>query len=103
MTETEATNAGRHVGVHKLEYRHVCPAANVMGEPEGIGKVIFDAETGSIVGVHIFGAAAAELVQEVAFAMHGGMTLRQAWEVMTPFPTYTYVLHRLLTPRLGDP
>jgi len=78
MTDQEATGAGRRIGSHKLDYSKVCPAADVMGEPDGIAKVIFDADTGLILRAHIFGAGAPELVQEVAFAMHGGMTLSQA-------------------------
>jgi len=103
MTDQEARTAGRRVGSHKVEYSKVCPAANVMGEPDGIAKVIFDAETGMILGAHIFGAGAPELVQEIAFAMHGGMTLKQAGSTIFLFPSYSYVLQRLLSPQRGDP
>jgi pyruvate/2-oxoglutarate dehydrogenase complex dihydrolipoamide dehydrogenase (E3) component len=77
MTDQEARGAGRRIDSPKLDYSKVCPAADVMGEPDGIAKVIFDAGTGLILGAHIFGAGAPELVQEISFAMHGGMTLRQ--------------------------
>ncbi len=65
VTDEEARGAGHQIGSHKLEYSKVCPAADVMGEPDGIAKVIFDADTGLILGAHIFGAGAPELVQEV--------------------------------------
>lgn len=103
MTDQGARGAGRRIGWHKLDYSKVCPAADVRGEPDDIAKVIFDADTGLILGAHIFGAGAPELVQEVTFAMHGGMTLRQACSTIFLFPFYTYVLQRLLFPQLGSP
>lgn len=104
MTEGEATDAGLQLGVHKVEYRHICPAALVMGEPVGIGKVIFDAQTGLIKGAHIFGASAPELIQSVTFAMHERMTMRQFSGVITAFPDFLWILNRLFPPpRPGDP
>lgn len=103
FTDDEAQAAGHRIGSHKLEYSKVCPVANVAGESEGLAKVIFDADTGALIGAHIFGAGAPELVQQVAFAMHAGMTLRQAGSTIFLFPSLTYVLQRLLLPQPGDP
>lgn len=103
MTEQEAATGGRRIGMHSLQYSKVCPVANVMGEPDGMAKLIFDAETGLILGAHIFGAGAPELVQQVVFAMHGKMTIRQASSAIFVFPAYSYILQLLLAPRPGDP
>ncbi|WP_168209515.1 FAD-dependent oxidoreductase [Mycobacterium helveticum] len=103
ITEREATDAGRQVGVHKVEYRHICPAALVMGEPVGFGKVIFDVQTGLIMGAQIFGGDASEIIQPVAFAMHERMTMHQFAAVITSFPSYLWILNKLFpAPRPGD-
>jgi dihydrolipoamide dehydrogenase len=39
-----------------------------MGETAGLVKVIADAETDEMLGVHIFGANASDLIQEVVLA-----------------------------------
>ncbi|MGB8411845.1 MAG: hypothetical protein WCE23_03370 [Candidatus Binatus sp.] len=51
VTDEETRGAGHQIGSHKLEYSKVCPAADVMGEPDGIAKVIFDADSGLILGL----------------------------------------------------
>ncbi|WP_370328671.1 hypothetical protein [Candidatus Mycobacterium methanotrophicum] len=74
-----------------------------MGEPVGIAKVIFDAQTGLIKGAHIFGASAPELIQSVTFAMHERMTMRQFSAVITAFPDFLWILNKLFPPpRPGD-
>ena len=86
LTEEEARNAGYTVGVHRQTYREVCPAGNVVGEPEGFLKVVFDATSGKLLGAHAFGSGSPELVQQIAFAMLGGLTLRQAEQPCTRSP-----------------
>lgn len=103
MTEQEAVAAGHRIGVHKVQYATVCTSANVMGDSDGMAKLIFDADTGLVLGAHIFGAAAPELAQQVAFIMHGGLTMQRASSAIFVFPAYSHVLQRLLAPQPGDP
>ena len=69
-----------------------------MGPTFGVcpSVINFRCDTGLILGAHIFGAGAPELVQELAFAMHGGITLCQGGSTIFLFPSYAYVLQRLL-------
>jgi pyruvate/2-oxoglutarate dehydrogenase complex dihydrolipoamide dehydrogenase (E3) component len=103
MTEEEVRSSGRAVGVHRQEFANVCSVAKVIGEPEGLIKVLFDAHSGELLGAHAFGAGAPELVQELAFAMHGRMTLRQAASAIVAFPGFSFALVELLKPRPDDP
>jgi pyruvate/2-oxoglutarate dehydrogenase complex dihydrolipoamide dehydrogenase (E3) component len=103
LTEEAARDAGYQVGVHRQAYREVCPAGNVVGEPEGFLKVVFDATSGKLLGAHAFGSGSPELVQQIAFAMLGGLTLRQAGAALYTFPGLSEVVWYALRPHPGDP
>lgn len=66
--------------------------ALAMGEPDGMVKVIVDADTRTILGVHICGAHAADLIQEAVMAMAAGFTATQAAEAVHGHPTLSEVL-----------
>ncbi|MFH1490920.1 MAG: dihydrolipoyl dehydrogenase, partial [Pseudomonadota bacterium] len=61
MTEEEAGRSGRSVKVGKFPYSG-SGAARAMGDPEGFVKIVGDAETGEILGVHILGEHATDLI-----------------------------------------
>ena len=103
LTEEQARAAGYEVGTHKQPYKDVCPAGNVVGEPVGFFKVVFDAKTGMLLGAHAFGAGSPELVQQVAFALRGGLTLREAGATLVMFPGLCEVVWYALRPHPGDP
>jgi pyruvate/2-oxoglutarate dehydrogenase complex dihydrolipoamide dehydrogenase (E3) component len=103
LTEEEAREAGHQVGTHSQAYKDVCPAGNVVGEPIGFFKVVFDAKTGKLLGGHSFGAGSPELVQQVAFALRGNLTLREAGATLFTFPGLCEVVWYALRPHPGDP
>ena len=102
MTEEEARAAGYDVGIHRQDFAKVCPAANVHGMREGFVKIIFDRKTGRLLGGHIFGARAQEMVQQIAFMLKGKMTLQQAFMTPFVFPSISEVLWYALRPRPDD-
>ncbi len=57
------------------------------GDITGMFKIITDAKTKSILGVHIIGSHAADLVHEAAMAMHLGATPAQVAEMIHAHPT----------------
>ncbi|MFC1712558.1 dihydrolipoyl dehydrogenase [Candidatus Poribacteria bacterium] len=61
-------------------------AASV-GETEGFVKVLADPETDKILGVHIIGERATELIHEAAVAMKHGLTTHELAEVIHSHPT----------------
>ncbi len=61
-------------------------AASV-GETEGFVKVLADPETDKILGVHIIGERATELIHEAAVAMEHGFTTHELAEVIHSHPT----------------
>src|SRR6267143_1296148 len=63
--------------------------AQATGDTTGLFKVIAEAASGRILGVHIAGAHAADLVHEAAMAMQVGATVRQMAEMIHAHPTLT--------------
>jgi len=73
LTEEQAKEAGHDVVVGKVQYGAV-GAGTVYGDRTGLVKVVGDAKYGELLGGHIVGAKATELVQELvnAKALEGG-------------------------------
>jgi dihydrolipoamide dehydrogenase len=73
LTEEQARDAGLDIVVGKLQYGAV-GAGTVYGDRSGVIKVIGDKKYGELVGGHIVGAKAVDLIQELvnAKALEGG-------------------------------
>ena len=73
LTEAQAKEAGMDVVVGKVQYGAV-GAGTVYGDRGGVIKIIGDKRYGELVGGHIVGAKATELIQELvnAKALEGG-------------------------------
>jgi len=67
LTEEKAKNAGYEIKIGKFPFM-ASGKAFAAGEREGFVKVIFDAKYGELLGAHIIGAEATELIAEVALA-----------------------------------
>ncbi len=61
--------------------------AQAVGETAGLYKIISDSATGAILGVHIIGAHATDLIHEAALAMQVGATVAQVAEMIHAHPT----------------
>jgi dihydrolipoamide dehydrogenase len=73
LTEEQAREAGHDVVVGKLQYGAV-GAGTVYGDRSGMIKIIGDQKYGELIGGHIVGTRATELIQELvnAKALEGG-------------------------------
>ncbi|MBZ0158147.1 MAG: dihydrolipoyl dehydrogenase [Alphaproteobacteria bacterium] len=61
--------------------------AHAMGEIEGMVKIISDAGTDKVLGVHCIGAHATDLVHEGALAIKAGLTTREVASMIHSHPT----------------
>jgi dihydrolipoamide dehydrogenase len=86
MSEEEARSAGRSVKVGKFPYRF-SGAAQAMGKGDGLAKVVADSETGEILGVHIVGEHATDLIGEAVMAMVTESAVEDLAAVIKPHPT----------------
>jgi dihydrolipoamide dehydrogenase len=66
--------------------------ARCMGERTGFCKVIVDDKTDVVVGVHIVGAHASDLIGEATLAVREALTAREIAATIHPHPTLTEVL-----------
>lgn len=63
-----------------------------MGEPDGLVKLIFLKENGLLIGAHIMGIEACDLVQQCADLMNRDTTLNQMREIIFSHPSVSEVL-----------
>jgi dihydrolipoamide dehydrogenase len=68
ITEDEAKDKGLDIKTGKFSFEQ-SPKANIMREGNGFVKIIADAASGEILGTHIIGPQASELIHEVAAVM----------------------------------
>lgn len=71
MTETEAKESGKKIKVGKFPWG-ASGRAIAMGRPEGLTKIIADADSRRILGVGIVGEHAGDLISEAVLAMEMG-------------------------------
>lgn len=92
LTEEQARQRGNDIMVGKSSF-----AANgkalAMGEADGTVKMIFDRESGSILGGHVIGSHASDLAAEIAALMFGKTTRGQLAETLVHgHPTLSEVI-----------
>ncbi len=86
LTEQQARERGIPIAIGRFRYGGI-GKAQAVGEITGQFKVIADKESKKIIGVHIIGAHAADLIHEGALAMHGGLTVTDVADMIHAHPT----------------
>jgi dihydrolipoamide dehydrogenase len=85
-TEARAREAGREVSVGRFPFT-ASGKAVALGETEGFIKVIADKATGEILGVHIIGPEATEIIHEFAVGRTLEATLEEIIHTIHAHPT----------------
>ncbi|GKY89600.1 dihydrolipoyl dehydrogenase [Sinisalibacter aestuarii] len=91
LTEAAAREGGHAVRVGTFPFLGNGKAI-AMGEDQGMAKVIFDADTGELLGAHLAGAEVTELIQGFATAMALETTEAELFDVVFPHPTISEVM-----------
>ncbi|MEZ4571191.1 MAG: dihydrolipoyl dehydrogenase [Thermomicrobiales bacterium] len=92
LTEQEAKDAGYNVKTGKFPMQ-ASGKARVDGDTTGFAKIVVDEDTDTILGVHILGHLATELIAEAGLAM---MFEASAWELgitVHAHPTVSEIMH----------
>lgn len=94
LTEKQARERAQAGGqdpdgaVHVGRFRYAALGkAQATGDTTGLFKIIADSESGKILGAHIVGAHAADLIHEAALAMESGVTVTQMARMIHAHPT----------------
>ena len=90
LTEAQA-RAAHDVVVATVPYAEIDRAV-IDGRTEGFCKLIVARETHRILGAHVVGEQAVEIVHVVAGGMAAGMWVEQLAELEIAYPTYTAIL-----------
>jgi len=90
ITEEQAKEFGINYTCKKGFYR-ANGKALAIGEPEGIVKILADSQD-RLIGCHILGAHAADMVQEIAALMNMGTTISQLRDIIHIHPTLSEIL-----------
>ena len=86
LTEQQAKERGVNISIGRFRYGGL-GKAQAVGETAGQFKIIADQQSKKIVGVHIIGAHAADLIHEGALAMQGGLTVTDMADMIHAHPT----------------
>jgi dihydrolipoamide dehydrogenase len=86
MTEAAAKQAGRQVKLGKFPFT-ANSRASIVGAHEGFIKVVSDAKYGEILGVHIIGPSATELIAEAVASMEMEATVEDLMYTIHAHPT----------------
>lgn len=91
MTEAEAAAAGLDFEAVTIPYAQLDRAV-IDGRTEGFCKLIADRADGNLIGAHVMGEQALEIVHLVAAGMQSGMQVAQLAALEIAYPTFTAVV-----------
>ena len=86
LTETKAREAGYNVKIGKFPFT-ANSRASIVGQHEGFIKIVSNADYGEILGVHIIGPQATELIAEAVVAMELEATVEDLMWTIHAHPT----------------
>jgi dihydrolipoamide dehydrogenase len=95
LTEDECKDKGIPVKCLKSFFRANGKAVT-MGETDGFCKVVVAAEPGRILGCHLYGPHASDIIQEACALISRKATLEQCQSIIHTHPTLTEVLQSAL-------
>lgn len=90
-TEETAGAAGLEYSIRKAFYRANGKSLS-MGESEGIVKILVGPD-GLLLGAHVLGGHAADLIHELALAMHAKMGVERIQSLIHAHPSLSEILH----------
>jgi len=88
LTESAAISLGYEVTVGKFPFRPL-GKAQALGEPEGFVKVVADKKNGELLGVHILGSEATEMIPEASLARWLGAGAEVLHLAVHPHPSFS--------------
>ena len=75
--------------------------AIALGEPEGMVKTVFDANTGELLGAHMIGTEVTELIQGYSIAKTLETTEVELLGTVFPHPTLSEMMHEAVLDAYG--
>ena len=101
LTEDEAKQKGHTVKVGKFPFAALGRALSV-NDSEGFAKVVCDAKTEEVLGVHIVGNGASDLISEAALAIEMGAVVQDLNLTVHPHPTLSEAVREAAAAAIGE-
>ena len=101
LTEKAARETGRPIRVGKFPFI-ASGRAQASDETEGFVKLVFDAEHGELLGAHLIGSQATELIAELVMAKKLEATEEEIIHAMHPHPTYSEAIMEAAGQGMGE-
>jgi len=91
LTETEARKQNDNVRADSVHFRTL-GKAHVLGELAGEAKIVWDTGNGKIIGVHIIGPHATDLIAEATLAIQTGSSIADVAATIHAHPTLAEIM-----------
>ena len=101
LTEDEAKAKGHTVKAGKFPFAALGRALAI-NEPDGFVKIVGDANTGELLGVHIVGGGASDLISEAALAIEMGAMVDDLRLTIHPHPTLSEAIMEAASVVMGE-
>ncbi|MCL4707288.1 dihydrolipoyl dehydrogenase [bacterium] len=101
LTEKQARENGYDVAVGRFPFRPLGKAVAV-GETEGFVKLVVDKKYGEILGAHILGSEATDLIAELVAARALESTVHHLAKIVHAHPTFTEAVMEAAADALGE-
>ena len=102
LTEAQAKELGYEVKTGQFPMRPNAKAV-IEGEADGLTKIVVDADTDDVLGVHIVGPHATELIAEAGLARFLNASIQELGWTVHPHPTVSEVIGEAAHDALGHP
>ncbi len=102
LKEKDALAAGHEVQCGQFPFSAL-GKASILNEPHGFIKVVSDAETGKVLGVHMVGPRVTELLGEAVTALGFEADLKTWSEVIHPHPSLSEAMAEAVAAAAGRP
>src|SRR5215472_15886782 len=100
LTEAAAKEGGREIRVGRFPFVGNGKAI-ALGEDQGLVKVVFDKQTGQLLGAHMIGAEVTELIQGYVVAMNLETTEEELMHTVFPHPTLSEMMKEAVLDAYG--
>ena len=101
LTEEEAKRREIHYSVGKFNFAANCKAQTI-SEGEGLIKVLVDNSNNKIIGMHILGPNASDLIHEGAVAIENGLTVEDIRKTIHAHPTLSEAIQEATLAAFGE-
>lgn len=94
LSEAEAVKQGYQVKIARLPVAAI-PKSQLLRKPDGLLKAVVDAETGHILGAHLFCVESYELINQIKMAMDAGLPYTVLRDAIYTHPTMSEAFNDL--------